>query len=193
MLKYIIELIPSTESSVTLSSSEWAIIVMLNKYPDFNKLIIELKKSYNMSAEDIKASLVNLQKRKILKLFQTKVTDETPSAISENSAAVSEKSSAVSEKSSAISESSTAVSERSSGEQETSFIFWEQLENELSRAIGPIASIVIDDAISEFNIPKDKFPGKFLYSLIEKVAAEIQSHAEKTQFQKAMLEVIKQS
>ncbi|MBF0573493.1 MAG: hypothetical protein HQK69_07010 [Desulfamplus sp.] len=164
MLKYIIELIPTTDNSVTLSSSEWAIIVMLTKYPDFNRLIAELKKNHNMTIEEIKALLGNLQKRKILKLFQTEVSED--SAI--------------------ISPTQNAVSIP-----ETPSIFWERLENELSRAIGPIASIVIDDSISEFNMPREKFPTKFLYSLVEKVAAEINSNAEKTQFQKAMLEVIK--
>ncbi|MBF0303233.1 MAG: hypothetical protein HQK73_09345, partial [Desulfamplus sp.] len=77
MLKYIIELMPTKEDSVTLSSSEWTIIVMLNKYPDFNRLISELKKNYNMSVEEIKASLGKLQKRNILKLFQTQVAENT--------------------------------------------------------------------------------------------------------------------
>ncbi|MBF0234141.1 MAG: hypothetical protein HQK62_04980 [Desulfamplus sp.] len=168
MLRYIIELIPTSGDSVTLSSSEWSIIVMLNKYPDFNKLIAELKKNYNMTIDDIKASLVNLQKRKILKLFQTEVSEES-------------------------SETGHESTEKLSVTPETPALFWEKLENELSRAIGPIAAIVIDDAVSEFHITREKFPGKFLYSLVEKVAAEIHAHAEKTQFQKAMLEVIKQS
>lgn len=165
MLKYIIELIPAEGDNITLSSSEWSIIVMLNKYPDFNKLIAELKKTYNMTVEEIKALLVSLQKRKILKLFQTEVTEEVVAVVPEVASVVSG----------------------------TPLIFWEKLENELSRAIGPIASIVIDDAVSEFNISREQFPGKFLYSLVEKVAAEIHSYAEKSQFQKAMLEVIKQS
>ncbi|MBF0378241.1 MAG: hypothetical protein HQK72_12275 [Desulfamplus sp.] len=164
MLKYIIELIPTTDNSVTLSSSEWVIIVMLTKYPDFNRLIAELKKNHNMTIEEIKALLGNLQKRKILKLFQTEVSEDV----------------------SVIPSAQTAVSMP-----ETPSIFWERLENELSRAIGPIASIVIDDSVSEFNMPREKFPIKFLYSLVEKVAAEINSSVEKTQFQKAMLEVIK--
>ncbi|MBF0228757.1 MAG: hypothetical protein HQK63_04085 [Desulfamplus sp.] len=166
MLKYIIELIPTTDNSVTLSSSEWAIIVMLTKYPDFNRLIAELKKNNNMTMEEIKGLLGNLQKRKILKLFQTEVSAEDTATISSP-------------------QTSVAMPE-------TPSIFWERLENELSRAIGPIASIVIDDSVSEFNMPREKFPTKFLYSLVEKVAAEINSSVEKTQFQKAMLEVIKQ-
>ena len=165
MLKYIIELIPTTDNSVTLSSSEWVIIVMLTKYPDFNRLIAELKKNNNMTMEEIKGLLGNLQKRKVLKLFQTEVSEDIA----------------------AIPSPQTAVAMP-----ETPSIFWERLENELSRAIGPIASIVIDDSVSEFNMAREKFPTKFLYSLVEKVAAEINSSVEKTQFQKAMLEVIKE-
>lgn len=164
MLKYVIELIPTDGDSVTLSFSEWSIIVTLNKYPDFNKLIAELKKNYNMTSEDIKSLLVSLQKKKILKLFQTEAT-----------------------------EVSSVASETPLATPQTPVVFWEKLETELSRAIGPIASIVIDDAVSEFNIQRENFPGKFLYSLVEKVAAEIHSYSEKAQFQKAMLEVIKQS
>ncbi len=169
MLKYIIELMPTKEDSVTLSSAEWSIIVMLNKYPDFNRLIAELKKNHNMTIDDIKALLSRLQKRSILKLFQTQVNEEN------------------------ISYDLNTKSSSLVVEPETPAIFWERLENELSKAIGPIASIVIDDAVSEFNTSQEKFPAKFLYSLVEKVAAEIHSHAEKIQFQKAMLEVIKQS
>ncbi|MBF0303234.1 MAG: hypothetical protein HQK73_09350, partial [Desulfamplus sp.] len=107
-----------------------------------------------------------LQKRNILKLFQTQVAENTDTVLEAATASV-------------------VIPE-------TPVIFWERLENELSKAIGPIASIVIDDAVTEFNIQRENFPAKFLYSLVEKVAAEIHSHAEKTQFQKAMLEVIKQ-
>ncbi|MGD9730969.1 MAG: hypothetical protein AB7U45_02210 [Desulfamplus sp.] len=165
MFKYVIELIPTTEDSVTLSSSDWSIIVMLNKYPDFNRFVSELKKHYNMTSEDIKGTLVKLQKKNILKLFQTQVSDDvaaTPQM-----------------------QPTPAVTAA------TPVIFWERLENELSKAIGPIASIVIDDSVAEFNTPRETFPPKFLYSLVEKVAAEIHSNAEKTQFQKAMLDVIK--
>lgn len=70
--------------------------------------------------------------------------------------------------------------------------FWERLEKELSKSIGPIASLVLDDKIEEFNKTKATFPNKMLYSLVEKVATEINSEAEKRQFQKTMLELIKQ-
>lgn len=71
-------------------------------------------------------------------------------------------------------------------------IFWEKLEKELSKSIGPIASLVLDDTIEEFNKSRDNFPHKMLYSLVEKVATEINSPAGKQQFQKTMLELIKQ-
>ena len=70
--------------------------------------------------------------------------------------------------------------------------FWERIEKELSKSIGPIASLVLDDKVDEFNVSKENFPSKYLYSLVEKVASEINSQEEKNQFQKTMLEFIKQ-
>lgn len=70
--------------------------------------------------------------------------------------------------------------------------FWEKLETEVSKSIGPIASLVIDDKIKEFNRQKSNFPHKMLYSLVEKVATEINAGQERNQFQKNMLELIKQ-
>lgn len=156
MFKYMIELIPSVEKNIIITPAEWLIIVMLTKYPDFNKMIVELKSRYNMNSDEIKQSLSNLQKKKMIKLLQTQEEAEQEEA-------------------------------------ETSDLFWETITKELSRAIGPIADIVIDDAVGEFNVSRDKFPAKYLYSLVEKVAAEIHTTAEKSQFQKAMLEFIKQS
>ncbi|RLC25629.1 MAG: hypothetical protein DRH93_01250 [Deltaproteobacteria bacterium] len=71
-------------------------------------------------------------------------------------------------------------------------IFWERLEKELSKSIGPIASLILDDKIEEFNKSRNNFPRKMLYSLVEKVATEIDSPAGKQDFQKTMLELIKQ-
>lgn len=70
--------------------------------------------------------------------------------------------------------------------------FWEKLERELSKSIGPIASLVVDDKLEEFERTKENFPHKLLYSLVEKVAMEISAQAEKNQFQRTMLEFIKQ-
>ena len=71
-------------------------------------------------------------------------------------------------------------------------LFWEKLEKELSRCIGPIAPLVIDDTIEEFNKSRDNFPHKMLYNLLEKISLEINTSDGKQQFQKTMLEVIKQ-
>lgn len=70
--------------------------------------------------------------------------------------------------------------------------FWEHLEKELSKSIGPIATLVIDDKLQEFNREKATFPKKMLYTLIEKIAMEISVESERSQFQKKMLELIKQ-
>jgi len=70
--------------------------------------------------------------------------------------------------------------------------FWEKMEKELSRCIGPIAPLILDDKIEEFNRSRDSFPLEMLYTLVEKVATEIDSPEGKQQFQKTMLGLIKQ-
>jgi hypothetical protein len=70
--------------------------------------------------------------------------------------------------------------------------FWDRLEKELSRSIGPVAPLVLDDKIEEFNRSRDTFSHKMLYSLVEKLATEISSHDGKQQFLKIMLTLIKQ-
>ncbi len=75
---------------------------------------------------------------------------------------------------------------------EISASFWERIEKELSKCIGPIAPLVLDDKIEEFNKSRNSFPFEMLYTLVEKVATEINSPEGKRQFQKTMLELIKQ-
>ena len=71
--------------------------------------------------------------------------------------------------------------------------FWKKLEEELSKAIGPIATLVIDDKLDEFGISKAKFPQKYLYTLVEKVEVEISDQSDRKQFQRTMLDFIKQN
>lgn len=71
--------------------------------------------------------------------------------------------------------------------------FWETINIELSKSIGPIASIIIDDSIEEFNCSKNAFPIELLFSFIEKTANQISSPEDKSQFQKNMLTFIKQN
>ncbi len=70
--------------------------------------------------------------------------------------------------------------------------FWQKLSAELSKAIGPIADIVIEDALASFNLSKETLSSKNIYSLIERVAAEIDIAGEKKRFQEAMLGFIKE-
>lgn len=70
--------------------------------------------------------------------------------------------------------------------------FWDSLEKELSRSIGPVAPLVLDDKIEEFNRSRDNFSHKMLYNLVEKLATEISSQDGKQQFLKIMLTLIKQ-
>ncbi|MCP3874370.1 MAG: hypothetical protein GY699_14600 [Desulfobacteraceae bacterium] len=70
--------------------------------------------------------------------------------------------------------------------------FWESLEKELTHSVGPIASLLIDDKVREFSQDKAHFPHNMAYSLVEKIAAEIGSESERSQFQKKIMTLIKQ-
>ncbi|MFO7817318.1 MAG: hypothetical protein ACQES5_04780 [Thermodesulfobacteriota bacterium] len=70
-------------------------------------------------------------------------------------------------------------------------VFWTQLEKELSRHIGPIASAVIDDELASLNNSRESISKDKLYSLVEKIASEIDSQSGKVQFQNTMLDMIK--
>lgn len=70
-------------------------------------------------------------------------------------------------------------------------VFWTQLEKELSRHIGPIASAVIDDELASLNNSRENISKDKLYSLVEKITSEIDSQSGKVQFQNTMLDMIK--
>ncbi|MFP4168160.1 MAG: hypothetical protein ACLFSY_04840 [Desulfonatronovibrionaceae bacterium] len=69
--------------------------------------------------------------------------------------------------------------------------FWAQMEKELSRYIGPIATAVIDDELGAVNKTRESITKDGLYSLVEKVATEIDSQSNRVNFQNTMLEMIK--
>lgn len=70
-------------------------------------------------------------------------------------------------------------------------LFWKRLSVELSKAIGPIADIVIDDALASFNLSKETLTSKSIYSLVERVSAEIGQTGDRKRFQETMLMIIK--
>ncbi|MEN8210422.1 MAG: hypothetical protein ABFR31_01780 [Thermodesulfobacteriota bacterium] len=138
----------SVKESITLTPSEWNVIVMLYNYPDLD----ELKSKYSVNTDQLNAILEKLQAKKAIQ--------------------------------------STHIKTLSSAEVPSSF--WDRLEKELSISIGPVASLVLDDKIEEFNRSRDNFSHEMLYSLVEKLVTEINSPDGKQQFQKKMLTLIKQ-
>jgi len=70
-------------------------------------------------------------------------------------------------------------------------VFWTQMEKELSRYIGPIATAVIDDELAAMEKTRENVTKDNLYSLVEKTATEIDSQSNRVNFQNTMLEMIK--
>jgi hypothetical protein len=69
--------------------------------------------------------------------------------------------------------------------------FFTSLEETLVRVIGPIATYVIDDVLSERNEKKEEFPKDSALSLIESISLEIIDEVKRVQFQQEMLAKVK--
>ncbi len=60
--------------------------------------------------------------------------------------------------------------------------FFQIIENELRKIMGPIAPIVIEDTLLDLGESQDDFPEDKLSALIQAVAQEISDAAKRTQF-----------
>jgi hypothetical protein len=69
--------------------------------------------------------------------------------------------------------------------------FFRQVGIELARAIGPLASVILEDAIAALGERQDRFPRERLADLIERVSEEIPDSARRLRFQQVMLEAIR--
>jgi len=69
--------------------------------------------------------------------------------------------------------------------------FFERVEKELTNVIGPIASIVIDEAVEDLGESRSAFPNTKIAALIEKVGVDIKDEDKKLQFSQIMLEALK--
>ena len=69
--------------------------------------------------------------------------------------------------------------------------FFELLEEELKKVMGPIADIIISDAIEELGETRENFPFQKASKLVEKVSMEISDEEKRLSFQKAMLDILK--
>ncbi len=64
------------------------------------------------------------------------------------------------------------------------------MEHELTKVMGPVAPLIIDDEVAALGAAKDSFPRDRVAELVEKVSSEITDEAKRASFQKIMLEAI---
>jgi predicted regulator of Ras-like GTPase activity (Roadblock/LC7/MglB family) len=68
--------------------------------------------------------------------------------------------------------------------------FFAQMEHELTKVMGPVATLIIDDEVATLGAAKDAFPHDRVVELVEKVSSEITDEGKRANFQQTMLEVI---
>lgn len=68
--------------------------------------------------------------------------------------------------------------------------FFQMVENELKKIMGPVAPYIIDDQLIEFGEPKDSFPEDQALSFVEALGEDIPNEAKKKEFKRAMMEFL---
>ena len=68
--------------------------------------------------------------------------------------------------------------------------FFAQMEHELTKVMGPVATLLIDDEVAALGAAKDSFPRERVVELVEKVSSEITDEGKRASFQQTMLEAI---
>ena len=68
--------------------------------------------------------------------------------------------------------------------------FFAQMEHELTKVMGPIATLIVDDGVAALGANKGSFPRDRVTELVEKVSAEIADEDKRASFQQTMLEAI---
>lgn len=69
--------------------------------------------------------------------------------------------------------------------------FFAEATRELAKAMGPLASIVIEDEIAALGERADDFPRDKLADLVERVSEVIKDNTKRVNFQRSMLEAIR--
>ncbi|MBN1352517.1 DUF4388 domain-containing protein [candidate division KSB1 bacterium] len=69
--------------------------------------------------------------------------------------------------------------------------FFKEIEDELSKAIGPMALLIIEEVIEDLGETREAFPNDKIAIMIEKVCNEIDDEEKKLQFSQIMIESIK--
>ena len=70
--------------------------------------------------------------------------------------------------------------------------FFRALTAATAVAVGPLASIIVEDAIEDLGASQDAFPREMVSSLVERVAGEITQTDKRVQFQQTMLATLRQ-
>ena len=68
--------------------------------------------------------------------------------------------------------------------------FFAQIEHELTKMMGPVATLIIDDEVAALGADKDSFPRDRVAELVKKVGSEITDEDKRASFQQIMLEAI---
>ena len=68
--------------------------------------------------------------------------------------------------------------------------FFAQIEHELTKVMGPVATLIIDDEVAALGADKDSFPRDRVAELVEKVSSEITDKDKRAMFQQIMLEAM---
>jgi hypothetical protein len=71
--------------------------------------------------------------------------------------------------------------------------FFSMIENELAKAMGPIAPIILEDKIAEFKESRDSFPEDRTESFVKALGEEITDSSEKASFTRATAEFLRRT
>ena len=68
--------------------------------------------------------------------------------------------------------------------------FFQRIESELKKIMGPVAPYIIDDRLIEFGESQDSFPQDRASSFIEALSEEIHSDQRRKEFKRTMVELL---
>lgn len=71
--------------------------------------------------------------------------------------------------------------------------FFKDVTRELARAMGPMASLIIEDTVAALGEKQESFPRARLADLVERVSEEIRDPNKRIHFQQVMLEAIRKT
>jgi hypothetical protein len=71
--------------------------------------------------------------------------------------------------------------------------FFQALTTAVAAAMGPLAEIIVDDALADMGASREAFPRELVSTLAERLAAEISDTDKRVAFQQTMLSMIRQA